>query len=152
MCPEFLECLPLISTRYGAPTPHRERGKDNRKKRECLLNYVFAVIANYIFPFLNEAMGSSLVKTNVFRSKGRSLPLPRFPRFYLGGTTEGTGRGGNRIIVIKIVATSLFKLQGLLPEPVLHALVIFKASAIGFLRLGIVGVSTASSVLPRQLS
>ncbi len=27
--------------------------------------------------------------------QGLSLPLPRFPRFFLGGTTEGTGRGGN---------------------------------------------------------
>ncbi len=26
-----------------------------------------------------------------------SLPLPRFPRFYLGETAEGTGRGGNRM-------------------------------------------------------
>ncbi len=29
--------------------------------------------------------------------KGRSLPLPRFLRFYVGETTEGTGTGGNRI-------------------------------------------------------
>ncbi len=39
------------------------------KNREYLLNNVFALIANYIFPFLNEAMDSSLVKKYVFRSK-----------------------------------------------------------------------------------
>ncbi len=27
--------------------------------------------------------------------QGLSLPLPRFPKFYLGETIEGTGRGGN---------------------------------------------------------
>ncbi len=69
-------------------------------------------------------------------------------RFYLGGTTEGTGRGGNRIIVIKIVATGLLKLQGLLPEPILRALATCKAHAIGSRRWSIV----TSSVLPRQLS
>ncbi len=29
LCPKFAKCLPLISTKYAAPTPHRERGKDN---------------------------------------------------------------------------------------------------------------------------
>ncbi len=29
--------------------------------------------------------------------EGLSLPLSRFPRFYLGETIEGTGRGGNRM-------------------------------------------------------
>ncbi len=39
------------------------------KKRECLLNYIVAFILDNTFPFLNEAMDSSLIKINVFRSK-----------------------------------------------------------------------------------
>ncbi len=41
--------------------------------------------------FLKEAMDSSMVKTYVLCV----LPLPRFPSFYLEGTTGGTGSGGN---------------------------------------------------------
>ncbi len=56
-------------------------------------------MADYIFPFFNEAMDSSMIKINVFKREklfnGIFLPLPRFPRFYLEKTTEGTGRGGN---------------------------------------------------------
>ncbi len=68
------------------------------------MNYIFALIC----PFLNEATDSSLVKINVFRSKEiikgtLPLPLPQFPRFYLGGTTAVTGRGGNRMGLLTLV-------------------------------------------------
>ncbi len=29
LCPKLAEILPLISAKYAAPTPHRERGKDS---------------------------------------------------------------------------------------------------------------------------
>ncbi len=59
----------LISTKYAAPTPRRERGKENWKKREYLLNEAFALMADYILPFLNEVMDSSLVEIYVLGSK-----------------------------------------------------------------------------------
>ncbi len=38
LCPKLGEFLPLISAKYAAPTPHRERKKRQLKKRNCLLN------------------------------------------------------------------------------------------------------------------
>ncbi len=51
------------------PLPTVKEEKAIEQKRECLLNYVFAFMEDNIFPFLNEAMDSSLVKIYVFRSK-----------------------------------------------------------------------------------
>ncbi len=31
LCPKLGEFVPLISAKYAAPTPHRERGKDSWK-------------------------------------------------------------------------------------------------------------------------
>ncbi len=51
-----------------------------------------------MFPFLNDAMDSFLVKINILRSKEIIKgALPQFPRFYPGETPEGAGRSGNRM-------------------------------------------------------
>ncbi len=68
LCPKLGEFLPLISAKYAAPTPHRERGKDRWKN----VNFFWR------------------------KNSSRTL-LPRFRRFYLGETIEGTGRCGNRM-------------------------------------------------------
>ncbi len=53
-------------------------------------------MADYIFPFFNEAMDSSMIKINAFKREKLSNGIfYRFRRSYLEGRTEGTGRGGN---------------------------------------------------------
>ncbi len=56
-------------------------------------------MADYILPFLNEAMDSSLVNIYVFRSKeiitDTLFLFPGLQGFISKGTTEGTGRVGN---------------------------------------------------------
>ncbi len=57
--------------------------------------FIIASYQNGRMLFAIKAIKHIIYAAKQKNHQGRSLPLPRFPRFYLGKTTEGTGRGGN---------------------------------------------------------